>query len=214
MTHYSQALGYVTEIRGYDLENPEALQFVLVESGHSPAPQWNGPSFTFTLRDVVQNRQLVWVSLIRDALAHTLPVEVSYSYEAPSDPGSGKVTSIVVSSDPFGIDPQQNQYWAVKTASGLVSSLSVNQFRVAYGEDFVGGHPGRMIVELHLDSGGDATFVLGLAKPDREVREAQLRTLVHAQKCGLRVTLTYEELLQPIDFPLEVIGVTVHSNHA
>ena len=213
MTTQSEVTGYITAVRGLDVTSPAAVEFRIVDTRHAQDPQWAGPYFSFSLTEVAQSRQLIWVALLRDALVHTLPVKVGYCYDQQHDPGTGTVTYIETATDPFDIDPQANEYWVRKTATGTVASVSVEQFKAWYGPQVSSGIPGRATVELQLDSGGGATVVLELATTDHGVHRDQLQTLLHAQAHELSVTITYSEPGAPVDVPGYMLAVAVHSPH-
>ena len=127
---YSSRTGYIIKVQGNSYpEYDSAVHFTLTNAS---APLGQETEIEFTIDQVSDNRYLVWVALLRDALVHHLVVDVGYYYAAAPDPGIGKVTYVRLISDPCGSTPQGRQGFTTQKVKAKLTSLTLNQFIVEY----------------------------------------------------------------------------------
>jgi hypothetical protein len=158
----------------------------------------------FSIKKIEDNRELVWVSLLRDAMIHRLSATVTYRYTTKADPGSGEIVSIDM--ECFAFQP------------GYMKSVKVKVADISIGEYFVWGNdlkiPATDVVDaacIYPEGGG--VYILPLFGTNKETALAQLNLLQLAWEKQCNVTITYKILPKSMqdEYTYTVMGVRIHN---
>jgi len=167
-----KVFGYVRAIKSFNPTRSPAFAVEIYVPTATPDKrvQW------FSSYEVRDNRELVFVSLLRDALVHSLPVELYYDE-------LGFIVDVEVRTTIFYEGGESG------TVTGQVRMLSVDEFG---------------LWKDNWDSPNTATVVIGakpnmemylnLQSPERQTKMAQLSLLRRAYQDGSDVTLRYQKV--------------------
>ncbi len=163
--------GYVVAVKGYspDRSPAFAVELHVLEAPAAERLQW------FSTYEVRDNRELVWVSLLRDAMIHSLPVALMYD-------GLRNIISLEVRSDVFYAKGDS------VTVVGKVKMISVDEFGL-WKENIDIPDSASVI----LSGASPLSLVLSLQSPPRETKLAQLDMLRRAYQEQSDVTITYQK---------------------
>jgi hypothetical protein len=143
------------------------------------SPPGNPSHYDFCyITDLTYEKNLVMISVFRDALVHSLPVAVRCS---DKDKIVEEV-SIRARHSLYG----ESKPSELKTASGKVSQIEITDSGVRQDSWTVGGEAGFSI--------SGAVVYLDLRRPDREIKMAQLSLLRFAYEKDLDVVVQYQQL--------------------
>lgn len=140
---------------------------------YSPKAKPGERTKRFNLKEVCDNRELVLVSILRDAMIHSLPVELSCDNE-------GFIDSIDMRSTTF------YEEWKIKTITGKVKMISVDEFGLGEANQ---DNPD--LATVVISSKSDMKLYLNLQRPIRETKIAQLSLLQHAYENNSGITIKY-----------------------
>ena len=173
--------GYVITLNGISPEGVPAFAFQLYipERAIEKRLEW------FGLDQVRDNRELVWVSMLRDALIHSLPVELTYEWDEKHDihGDTGKPLFIKVHSTIYRATADK------ATVTGKVTGISVNESELV--KDSIVAPSFANIV---LNTPKQISLVLLFQGNDIETEMAQLDLLQIAFETQEEVTITYRKL--------------------
>jgi len=164
--------GFVRAIEGRDPSHT-APPFVI--ELYSPTAKPGERTKRFQLEEVCDNRELVLVSVLRDALIHSLPVKVGYNND------SKLIDSVEVRTR------TDYEEWQKETIIGKIKMISVDEFGLGEG-NIINPNLATVVVL----SGSDVKLFLNLQRAERETKLAQLSLLQQAYKDQTEVTLKYE----------------------
>ncbi len=191
MSTYAVVRGFVTRIGGRAVDaHSAAIDFtVLVPQECEGDPfesegEARSGEHDFTLEKVVDNRELVLVSLLRDAMVHRLTIQVGYSYTGAQDPGWGEVHGIEVLGPPFyrGVMSSREDH---------VAGLSIYE-HFAWKDEFAILEDGIIdAVAITLQNWPGTVLVLPLRQSNRETKLEQLHLLQRAWVEHFKVRITY-----------------------
>ena len=145
---------------------------------YSPTVKPGERTKRFNLKEVCDNRELVLVSILRDAMIHSLPVELSCDDE-------GFINSIEMRTTTF------YEEWKIETVTGKVKMISVDEFGLGKGNQ---DNPD--LATVFISSKPNMKLYLNLQRPIKETKLAQLSLLKHAYKNNSFITIKYQN--QPI----------------
>jgi len=211
MSKSNDAVGYVTSVSGDSPDSESAIAFEIYVPSESQGDPYDNQAaaeeghHTFTIKKIKDNRALVWVSLLRDAMVHRLLTRVTYQYSAKSDPGSGEIVRIEVVSFPF--------------QPGFMSSVRDKVTEISIGEYFVWKKEFEIIIEDIIDAAyiylenEQGLFVLPLSETNKETKQAQLNLLQLAWETQCDVTITYKDLPSGLRtrYARTILGVTIYN---
>lgn len=149
----------------------------------------------FSFNDVTDNRELIFVSVFRDALVHGLPVTVKYL-------DKDKVLAVKVRSRHYF------EEGAVANISGTVDAISVYEYGMGKGALDI---PDLAIVTIQPNNGTAKSLGLNLQRAGKEAKAQQLALLRKAYDDELEVSVTYATVAVASDFDSDVVkfGKTV-----
>lgn len=189
--------------------------FGFVRAIHSRDPRHTAPPFIveiysptsppgtrtkrFHLEEVCDNRELVLVSLLRDALAHALPVQLGFDKK-------GQIDHVEIRTRTYF---EEGKFKAI---TGRVKMISVNEFGMGKENWYV---PNLAGVYISPKAGKARLMCLNLQMPDKQTKMAQLSLLRRAYEDGSDVTVSYQDI--PVaknvkEFPVNKVklGKTLH----
>jgi hypothetical protein len=193
--------GLVRAIRSRD---PRHTAPPFVVEIYSPIAPLGEQTKSFNLEEVRDNRELVLVSVLRDALIHELPVELGY------DEQSKQIDHVEIRTS-----------WAEAFLDILLKHF------VVHGAELVkkGGSIEGKVITISVDESGMGEVIispkeedkakeplwlhLDLQKPDKEVKMAQLSLLRHAYEDGTDVIVVYENVGNRQRIVRVIVGQTV-----
>jgi len=163
--------GFVRAILSRD---PRHTAPPLVVEIYSPRAQPGQRTKRFHMEEVCDNRELVLVSVLRDALIHSYPVELGCDED-------GRIDHVEIRTRVF------YEEWEEETITGKVTLISVDEF--GFGKDnFVNPD----IATVIISSGATVKLYLNLQRAEKETKMAQLSLLQHAYENGSNVTVKYQ----------------------
>lgn len=148
------------------------------------------------LKGVRDNRELVLVSVLRDALIHAFPVELGYD-----DEQSKQIDHVEIRTRTSFAEAEIDHFFAGESVKkggsieGKVITISVDEFGMGKGNVWNGGEVVVIISPKEEDNAKEPLWLhLDLQRPDKEVKMAQLSLLRHAYEDGSDVMVVYENL--------------------
>jgi len=149
----------------------------------------------FSFNDVADNRELIFVSVFRDALVHGLPVTVKYL-------NKDKVLAVKVRSRHYF------EEGAIATLSGTVEALSVYEYGMGKGALDI---PDLAVVTIKPFSGKEKPLGLNLQRAGKEAKSLQMDLLRKAYEDQLDVSVTYAtvKVADDLDATVAKLGKTV-----
>lgn len=165
-----KVFGYVRAILSRD---PRHTAPPFVVEIYSPKAKPGKRTKRFNLKEVCDNRELVLVSLLRDAMIHSLPVELSCDDE-------GFIDSIDMRSTTF------YEEWKIETITGKIKMISVDEFGLGKANQ---ENPD--LATVVISSKSDIKLYLNLQRPIIETKIAQLSLLQHAYENNSDITIKY-----------------------
>lgn len=164
-------------VRAIECRDPSHTAPPLVVELYSPTARPGERTKRFHLEEVCDNRELVLVSVLRDALIHSLPVKIGYNVH-------NKLIDSVEVRTRTGYEE-----WETETITGKIKMISVNEFGIGEGNSV---NPNLASVVLWSDF--DVRLFLNLQRAERVTKLAQLSMLQWAYKNEFDVTLRYENM--------------------
>lgn len=166
-----KVFGYVRAIKSYDPTRSPAFSVEIYLPTAAPAKrtQW------FSLDKVCDNRELVFVSLLRDALVHSLPVELRYD----------KIRFI------NHVEIRTRTYYEegkIGTIEGKVKMISVDEFGIWKGNT---DYPNTATVVISSKTSYKELY-LNLQRSEKDTKMAQLLLLKQAYEDDSKVTVRYQ----------------------
>jgi hypothetical protein len=161
--------GYVRAITGLSPERAPAFSVEI----YCPMLPADRRLQYFSCYEVCDNRELVFVSLLRDALVHALPVELSYDAQR-----------FIIS-----VEMRSRFYYETgdtETMKGKVQSISVEECGLWKENEEVPDHATMIIA-----SNTNVTLILSLQTPEKGTKLAQLRLLHQAYNDDSDVIIRY-----------------------
>jgi len=162
-------------VRAIESRDPSHTAPPFVIELYSPTAKPGERTKRFQLEEVCDNRELVLVSVLRDALIHSLPVKVGYNND------SKLIDSVEVRTR------TDYEEWQKETIIGKIKMISVDEFGLGEG-NIINPNLATVVVL----SGSDVKLFLNLQRAERETKLAQLSLLQQAYKDQTEVTLKYE----------------------
>ena len=141
---------------------------------YSPRSQPGERTKRFHLEEVCDNRELVLVSMLRDALTHSYPVELGYDED-------GRIDHVEIRSR------VSYEEWEEETITGKVTLISVDESGIG-DNNFVNPD----IATIVINSGTKVKLYLNLQRAERETKIAQLSLLQQAYENDFKVTIKYQ----------------------
>jgi hypothetical protein len=142
---------------------------------YSPTAKAGERTRRFHLEEVCDNRELVLVSVLRDALVQSLPVKVGYNSE------NMLIDSVEVRTR------TDYEEWEIQEISGKIKMISVDEFGLGKG-NLVNPN----LATIILSSGSSVKLFLNLQRAERETKLAQLSLLQQAFRDKSDVTIKFE----------------------
>lgn len=139
---------------------------------YSPTAKAGERTKRFHLEEVCDNRELVLVSVLRDALVQSLPVKIGYNSDMLIDSVEVRTRT-------------DYEEWEVQEISGKIKMISVDEFGLGKGNLV---NPNLATIVL---SSGSKLF-LNLQRAERETKLAQLSLLQQAFRDKSDVTIKFE----------------------
>jgi hypothetical protein len=164
-------------VRAIESRDPSHTAPPFVVELYSPNAKPGERTKRFHLEEVCDNRELVLVSVLRDALVHSLPVRLGY------DKGKMLIDSVEVRTRTF------YEQWETGKITGAVKVISVDEFGLGKGNVI---NPNLVTVVIGSGSGTDTTLYLNLQRAGTETKMAQLSMLKQAYQNNSVVTIRYE----------------------
>lgn len=164
--------GFVRAIRSRD---PRHTAPPFVVEIYSPGAKPGKRTKRFHLEEVCDNRELVLVSVLRDALIHSLPVELGCDKD-------GRIDHVEIRTTTY------YEEWKGETITGGVKMISVDESVLGQAK-WVNSD----LATVVISSGFDTTLYLILQRAERETKMAQLSLLRHAYENDSDVTVKYQE---------------------
>ncbi len=164
-------------VRAIESRDPSHTAPPFVVELYSPAAKPGERTKRFHLEEVCDNRELVLVSVLRDALIHSLPVKVGYNADR-------KFIDSVEVRTRTGYEE-----WEMGTVTGKIKMISVDEFGL--GEKNI-VNPN--LATVVISSGSDVKLFLNLQRAEKETKFAQLSLLQQAYKDESEVTVRYENM--------------------
>jgi len=162
-------------VRAIESRDPSHTAPPFVIELYSPTAKPGERTKRFQLEEVCDNRELVLVSVLRDALIHSLPVKVGYNND------SKLIDSVEVRTR------TDYEEWQKETIIGKIKMISVEEFGLGEG-NIINPNLATVVVL----SGSGVKLFLNLQRAERETKLAQLSLLQQAYKDQSEVTLKYE----------------------
>ncbi len=182
-----KAAGFVRAIKSLSPDRAPAFAVEL----YCPTASITKRTQWFTSDKVEHNRELVFVSLLRDALIHALPVEITYDS-----------LRFIVSVD---IRTQYNyEQEKPNKIKGNITGLIVNEHGIGKSN---WGIPDLATVQIDNKGTGKVLY-LNLQRGNRETTSAQLSLLRQAYMDGLEVELTYQDIAVSDQYAVKHVNVT------
>jgi hypothetical protein len=166
------------------------LIYGFVTAIESRGPSWAAPPFLIELyspsakvgeqikklhlEEVCDNKELVLVSVLRDAFIHSLPVKVGYDVDSKS------INAVEVRTT------TAYDEWETKSIAGKIKTISVEEFGLGIGNNI---NPN--LAKVVIQSGSDVELFLNLQRAERETKLAQLSILQQAYKDESDVIIKY-----------------------
>jgi hypothetical protein len=166
-----QVFGFVRAILSRD---PRHTAAPIVVEIYSPKETPGARTKRFDLSSVCENRELVLVSILRDALVHSLPIELGCDDE-------GRIDHVEIRTRAF------YEEWEEATITGKVEMISVDEFGVGNG-NFLNPNIATVSVRTQRKS---EKLHLNLQRAEKETKIAQLSLLESAYHSGSDVTIKY-----------------------
>lgn len=200
--------GFVRAIRSRD---PRHTAPPFVVEIYSPRAPLGKRTKRFHLKRVRDNRELVLVSVLRDALIHALPVELGYD-----DAQSKQIDHVEIRTRTSFAEAEIDYFFAgepVKkrgSIEGKVITISVRELGMGKGNVWNGGEAVVIISPKEEDTAKEPLWLhLDLQRPDKEVKMAQLSLLRHAYEDGSDVMVVYENVGNRQWIVRVIVGQTV-----
>ena len=162
-------------VRAIESRDPSHTAPPFVIELYSPTAKPGKRTKRFQLEQVCDNRELVLVSVLRDALIHCLPVKIGYNND------SKLIDSVEVRTR------TDYEEWQKETIIGKIKMISVEEFGLREG-NIINPNLATVVVL----SGSGVKLFLNLQRAERETKLAQLSLLQQAYKDQSDVTLKYE----------------------
>jgi len=162
-------------VRAIESRDPSHTAPPFVIELYSPTAKPGKRTKRFQLEQVCDNRELVLVSVLRDALIHCLPVKIGYNND------SKLIDSVEVRTR------TDYEEWQKETIIGKIKMISVEEFGLREGNII---NPN--LATVVILSGSSVKLFLNLQRAERETKLAQLSLLQQAYKDQSDVTLKYE----------------------
>ena len=162
-------------VRAIESRDPSHIAPPFVIELYSPTAKPGERTKRFQLEEVCDNRELVLVSVLRDALIHSLPVKVGYNND------SKLIDSVEVRTR------TDYEEWQTETIIGKIKMISVDEFGLGEG-NIINPNLATVVVL----SGSNVKLFLNLQRAEKETKLAQLSLLQQAYKDQSEVTLKYE----------------------
>lgn len=183
--------GFVRAIQSRD---PRHTAPPFVVEIYSPRAPLGKRTKRFHLKGVRGNRELVLVSVLRDALIHALPVELGYD-----DAQSKQIDHVEIRTRTSFAEAEIDYFFAGEpmkkrgSIEGKVITISVRELGMGKGNVWNGGEAVVIISPKEEDKAKEPLWLhLDLQRPDKEVKMAQLSLLRHAYEDGSGVMVVYE----------------------
>lgn len=184
MAKLKSLTGFVASVDSIDTRKVAGAAFLI--DVYSP----NSKDFTrFSFSDVADNRELVFVSVFRDALVHGLPVTVKYL-------DKDKVLAVKVRSRMY------HEEGPVATVTGKVDAISVYEYGMGKGALDV---PDLAVVTILPSAGGTKALALNLQRAGKTAKSMQMDILQKAYDEELDVMVTYASVAAASDFDSDVV---------
>jgi hypothetical protein len=164
-------------VRAIESRDPSHIAPPFVVELYSPTAKPGERTKRFHLEEVCDNRELVLVSVLRDALIHSLPVKIGYNRD------NKLIDSVEVRTR------TSYEEWEKENITGKIKMISVDEFGIGEGNTI---NPN--LATIVLWSNYDAKLFLNLQRAERETKLAQLSMLQQAYKDEADVTLRYENM--------------------
>lgn len=164
-------------VRAIESRDPSHTAPPFVVELYSPTSKPGERTKRFHLEEVCDNRELVMVSVLRDALIHSLPVKIGYNMD-------NKLIDSVEVRTRTGYEE-----WEKERITGKIKMISVDEFGIGEGNSI---NPNLATIVLWSDH--DVTLFLNLQRAERETKLAQLSMLQQAYKDESDVTVRYENM--------------------
>ncbi len=163
--------GFVVAMQAYSPDRAPALavQILVPSEIEEKRLQW------FSTYEVKDNRELIWVSILRDAMVHSLPISLSYD----------NLRQIVV------IETRSPVYHTLGeriTLSGIINEITVNE--VGLWKENIDTPDTATIVMTAPNKSTRITGILAMQSPDKDIKIAQLEILRQAYHDQSLVTIT------------------------
>lgn len=142
---------------------------------YSPTAKAGERTKRFHLEEVCDNRELVLVSVLRDALVQCLPVKIGYNSE------NMLIDSVEVRTR------TDYEEWEIQEISGKIKMISVDEFGLGKG-NLVNPN----LATIIISSGSNVKLFLNLQRAERETKLAQLSLLQQAFRDKSDVTIKFE----------------------
>jgi hypothetical protein len=170
--------GFVRVILGRD--QTHAAEPFVVEI-YSPTAQLGQRTQRYQLEEVCDSREFVLVSVLRDALAHGLPVDIGVDDQRRIHDAEIRTRNSYLQADPDHTG----------FLKGRVEMLSVATQGMSDGSQWQGAVAR---VRVQQDQGPTLDLHLDLQSPDRDIKLIQLEMVQHAYRENLEVGVNYETI--------------------
>ena len=168
--------GYVRALTAMDPRHVTPAVGIELYQPHEP-PESRIKLLTFT--DVGGNRELVVLSILRDALIHSLPVRVGYV-------GADSLDHVVIRSRNFYDEGE------LQTTRGLIEGISVDEYGIGEENCDV---PDIGVVQLRqADTGHSIQLHLNFQRGSSDTKMAEFSLLQYAYEESLQTEITYQEV--------------------
>ncbi|HLN89663.1 MAG TPA: hypothetical protein VK253_06320, partial [Candidatus Binatia bacterium] len=163
------AYGYVAAVKGFSPERAPAfaVQLYIPTAPTAERLQW------FSTDEIHDNRELVWVSLLRDAMVHSIPVALVYD-------GLRNIFSLELRSTVFYAEGEK------ATITGHVKTIAVDEFGL-WKEDIDNPDAASIVICTPALK----SLVLSFQSPNSKTKFVQLEMLQRAFRDNQEITLTY-----------------------
>lgn len=169
----SSSIGYVRAILS---RSPSHTAASFVVELYSPSAQPGQRTQRYDLDKVGDNRELVMVSILRDALIHSLAVHLGFDQ-------SKKITDVeILAAAPY-------DEWPMATVTGQVVMITVNEGGL--GTTNVSS-PDLATIVITEHDGNKQTLYLNLEEAQPQTKQAQLALLRHVYASEAKLTVTYQ----------------------
>lgn len=162
-------------MRAIETRDPSHAAPPFVVELYSPTEKAGERTKRFHLEEVCDNREVVLVSVLRDALVQSLPVKIGYNSE------NMLIDSVEVRTR------TDYEEWEIQEISGKIKMISVDEFGLGKG-NLVNPN----LATIILSSGSNVKLFLNLQRAEKETKLAQLSMLQQAFRDKSDVKIKFE----------------------